>query len=129
MVDFEAAVDRVIGGLEKKNKARRGAAWPRLWALIVTRGLGGMAQGTTGPCSKATMRKMHARNAVTHCADASSPSVPPACTAQVISQEERKTVAYHEAGHAVVGWFLKYTEPLLKVRAPAAAFAHTSELS
>lgn len=35
---------------------------------------------------------------------------------QVISQEERKTVAYHEAGHAVVGWFLKYTEPLLKVR-------------
>jgi AFG3 family protein len=53
MVDFEAAVDRVIGGLEKKNK--------------------------------------------------------------VISQEERKTVAYHEAGHAVVGWFLKYTEPLLKV--------------
>ena len=37
------------------------------------------------------------------------------CSPQVISQEERKTVAYHEAGHAVVGWFLKYTEPLLKV--------------
>eukprot|EP00894_Picocystis_sp_ML_P003542 jgi/Pico_ML_1/54059/g4486.t1 len=53
MVDFESAVDRVIGGLEKKNK--------------------------------------------------------------VISAEERRTVAFHEAGHAVVGWFLEYAEPLLKV--------------
>jgi hypothetical protein len=34
---------------------------------------------------------------------------------QVISPEERRTVAYHEAGHAVVGWFLEYAEPLLKV--------------
>lgn len=24
-------------------------------------------------------------------------------------------MAYHEAGHAVVGWFLEYAEPLLKV--------------
>ena len=53
MKDFEVAIDRVIGGLEKKNK--------------------------------------------------------------VISKEERRTVAYHEAGHAVVGWFLKHAEPLLKV--------------
>lgn len=53
MVDFESAVDRVIGGLEKKNK--------------------------------------------------------------VISSEERRTVAFHEAGHAVVGWFLEHAEPLLKV--------------
>lgn len=53
MADFESAVDRVIGGLEKKNK--------------------------------------------------------------VISKEERTTVAYHEAGHAVVGWFLEHAEPLLKV--------------
>lgn len=53
MEDFENAVDRVIGGLEKKNK--------------------------------------------------------------VISAEERRTVAYHEAGHAVVGWFLEHAEPLLKV--------------
>lgn len=52
-LDFEVAIDRVIGGLEKKNK--------------------------------------------------------------VISKEERRTVAYHEAGHAVVGWFLEHTEPLLKV--------------
>jgi len=53
MAEFEAAVDRVIGGLEKKNK--------------------------------------------------------------VISVEERKRVAYHESGHAVVSWFLKYAEPLMKV--------------
>lgn len=53
MVDFENAVDRIIGGLEKKNK--------------------------------------------------------------VISKLERRTVALHEAGHAVVGWFLEYAEPLLKV--------------
>mmetsp|Transcript_10812 Transcript_10812/g.27809 ORF Transcript_10812/g.27809 Transcript_10812/m.27809 type:complete len:722 (-) Transcript_10812:106-2271(-) len=51
--DFENAVDRVIGGLEKKNR--------------------------------------------------------------VISKNERRTVAYHEAGHAVTGWFLEHAEPLLKV--------------
>ncbi|PRQ43244.1 putative ATPase, AAA-type, core, peptidase, FtsH, peptidase M41, FtsH extracellular [Rosa chinensis] len=53
MKHFEAAIDRVIGGLEKKNK--------------------------------------------------------------VISKLERRTVAYHEAGHAVAGWFLEHAEPLLKV--------------
>ncbi|KAI5682428.1 hypothetical protein M9H77_03656 [Catharanthus roseus] len=53
MQHFEAAIDRVIGGLEKKNK--------------------------------------------------------------VISKLERRTVAYHESGHAVSGWFLEYAEPLLKV--------------
>lgn len=53
MLHFEAAIDRVIGGLEKRNK--------------------------------------------------------------VISKLERKTVAYHESGHAVAGWFLEHAEPLLKV--------------
>jgi len=53
MNDFNAAIDRVIGGLEKKNK--------------------------------------------------------------IISPEEKKIVAYHEAGHAVVGWFLDSTDPLVKV--------------
>ncbi|MFM9060516.1 MAG: ATP-dependent zinc metalloprotease FtsH [Bacteroidota bacterium] len=53
MIDFNAAIDRVIGGLEKKNK--------------------------------------------------------------IISPEEKKIVAYHEAGHAVVGWFLDGTDPLVKV--------------
>merc|ERR1719356_1380681 len=33
----------------------------------------------------------------------------------VLSPEEKKTVAYHEAGHAVCGWFLEYADPLLKV--------------
>ncbi|OMO66340.1 Peptidase M41 [Corchorus capsularis] len=53
MEHFEAAIDRVIGGLEKKN--------------------------------------------------------------MVISKLERRTVAYHESGHAVAGWFLEHAEPLLKV--------------
>ena len=53
MVDFERAIDRVIGGLEKKNK--------------------------------------------------------------LISPEEKKIVAYHEAGHAVAGWFREYTDPVVKV--------------
>ncbi|KAK3018892.1 hypothetical protein RJ639_002844 [Escallonia herrerae] len=53
MEHFEAAIDRIIGGLEKKNK--------------------------------------------------------------VISKLERRTVAYHESGHAVVGWFAEHAEPLLKV--------------
>lgn len=34
---------------------------------------------------------------------------------QVISKLERRTVAFHESGHAVAGWFLEYAEPLLKV--------------
>ncbi|KAF3203697.1 AAA ATPase afg3 [Orbilia oligospora] len=33
----------------------------------------------------------------------------------VLSPEEKKTVAYHEAGHAVCGWYLKHADPLLKV--------------
>jgi AFG3 family protein len=33
----------------------------------------------------------------------------------VISQEERRTIAFHESGHAVVSWFLEHAEPLLKV--------------
>ncbi|KAL3620097.1 ATP-dependent zinc metalloprotease FTSH 8, mitochondrial [Castilleja foliolosa] len=53
MEHFNAAIDRIIGGLEKKNR--------------------------------------------------------------VISKLERRTVAYHESGHAVVGWFLEHAEPLLKV--------------
>uniref|UniRef100_A0A667XYI5 AAA+ ATPase domain-containing protein n=1 Tax=Myripristis murdjan TaxID=586833 RepID=A0A667XYI5_9TELE len=34
---------------------------------------------------------------------------------QVLQLLERTTVAYHEAGHAVVGWFLEHADPLLKV--------------
>ena len=53
MGDFQSAVDRVIGGLEKKNK--------------------------------------------------------------LISADEKNIVAYHEAGHAVAGWFLEHAHPLVKV--------------
>jgi cell division protease FtsH len=53
MSDFNAAVDRVIGGLEKKNK--------------------------------------------------------------LISPQEKKIIAYHEAGHAICGWYLEHADPLVKV--------------
>jgi AFG3 family protein len=53
MDDFQDAVDRVIGGLEKKNK--------------------------------------------------------------IISPDEKRIIAYHEAGHAICGWFLEHAYPLLKV--------------
>uniref|UniRef100_A0A914HZ07 AAA+ ATPase domain-containing protein n=1 Tax=Globodera rostochiensis TaxID=31243 RepID=A0A914HZ07_GLORO len=33
---------------------------------------------------------------------------------QVLQPDEKKTVAYHEAGHAVAGWFLEFADPLLK---------------
>ena len=53
MKDFQDAIDRVIGGLEKKNK--------------------------------------------------------------IISKDEKEVIAYHEAGHAICGWFLEHAYPLLKV--------------
>jgi cell division protease FtsH len=53
MQDFQDAIDRVIGGLEKKNK--------------------------------------------------------------IISPEEKRIVAYHEAGHALCGWYLEFADPLVKV--------------
>ncbi len=51
--DFLDAVDRIIGGLEKKNK--------------------------------------------------------------IITPEEKKTIAFHEAGHAIVSWLLEHAAPLVKV--------------
>lgn len=35
--------------------------------------------------------------------------------ASVISPSEKKTIAYHEAGHALVGWLLPYSDPVFKV--------------
>ena len=35
--------------------------------------------------------------------------------ANVISPEEKRVIAYHEAGHAISGWFLPYAMPLVKV--------------
>lgn len=34
---------------------------------------------------------------------------------RILGPEEKKTVAYHEAGHAICGWFLEYADPLVKV--------------
>lgn len=34
---------------------------------------------------------------------------------KIISPEEKKIIAYHEAGHAVVSWLLKQVDPLIKV--------------
>ncbi|KAL8933526.1 MAG: hypothetical protein Q9216_006322 [Gyalolechia sp. 2 TL-2023] len=34
---------------------------------------------------------------------------------RVLNPTEKKTVAYHEAGHAICGWFFKHADPLLKV--------------
>ncbi|WVZ03884.1 hypothetical protein V8G54_024690 [Vigna mungo] len=72
MDHFESAIDRIIGGLEKKNKS----AVLRHYKFIA------MCY-RVGP--------------------------------QVISKVERRTVAFHESGHAVAGWFLEHAEPLLKV--------------
>ena len=35
---------------------------------------------------------------------------------KLMSPEERRVVAYHEAGHAIAGWNLEHADPLLKVR-------------
>ena len=32
-----------------------------------------------------------------------------------LTVEERQVLAYHEAGHALVGWLLEHTDPILKV--------------
>ena len=34
---------------------------------------------------------------------------------KIIQPEEKKIIAYHEAGHALCGWFLEYAHPLVKV--------------
>ena len=34
---------------------------------------------------------------------------------KLISPEEKEIIAYHEAGHAICGWFLEHAYPLLKV--------------
>ena len=34
---------------------------------------------------------------------------------KVMTNEERQTIALHEAGHATISWFLRYANPLVKV--------------
>uniref|UniRef100_A0A663MUJ0 SPG7 matrix AAA peptidase subunit, paraplegin n=1 Tax=Athene cunicularia TaxID=194338 RepID=A0A663MUJ0_ATHCN len=39
---------------------------------------------------------------------------------KILSPEERKVVAFHESGHALVGWLLEHTEAVMKVTLPPA---------
>ncbi|KAG8487955.1 hypothetical protein CXB51_018815 [Gossypium anomalum] len=87
MEHFEGAIDRVIGGLEKKNKVC---------------------------CSSSSACFVYLCTALYYW-DFYSISVAGYGTGDVISKLERRTVAYHESGHAVAGWFLEHAEPLLKV--------------
>lgn len=34
---------------------------------------------------------------------------------KILSKEEQRVVAFHEAGHALVGWLLEHTEAVMKV--------------
>ena len=36
-------------------------------------------------------------------------------SSKLISPEERRVIAHHESGHAIVGWFLEHTDPVVKV--------------
>ncbi|MBA0706844.1 hypothetical protein Golax_018930 [Gossypium laxum] len=105
MEHFEGAIDRVIGGLEKKNKvccSSSSACFVYLgtalyywdfYSIFVP----GYGTGDLPVCNEG----------LSHLKFCSG--------LQVISKLERRTVAYHESGHAVAGWFLEHAEPLLKV--------------
>ena len=43
----------------------------------------------------------------------------------MLQPNEKKTVAYHEAGHAIVGWYLEHADPLLKVSTHCLVLVHT----
>ncbi len=45
-----------------------------------------------------------------------SPCAGVAKRSRVMSPQEKRIVAYHEAGHALVSWILKSTDSLLKVK-------------
>lgn len=34
---------------------------------------------------------------------------------KILSKEEQRIVAFHESGHALVGWLLEHTEAVMKV--------------
>ena len=34
---------------------------------------------------------------------------------KIITKDEKKTIAFHEAGHATVSWLLEHAHPLVKV--------------
>ena len=46
----------------------------------------------------------------------------------LLDKNERQVVAYHEAGHALVGWLLEHTDPIMKVSAHFVFVDHVSVL-
>lgn len=34
---------------------------------------------------------------------------------KILSKEEQRVIAFHESGHALVGWLLEHTEAVMKV--------------
>lgn len=47
---------------------------------------------------------------------------------KILSKEEQRVVAFHESGHALVGWLLEHTEAVMKVT-PCVLSAEMSDLS
>lgn len=45
---------------------------------------------------------------------------------KILSKEEQRVVAFHESGHALVGWLLEHTEAVMKVT--CCGTAETSEV-
>uniref|UniRef100_F6PX75 Spastic paraplegia 7 (pure and complicated autosomal recessive) n=1 Tax=Xenopus tropicalis TaxID=8364 RepID=F6PX75_XENTR len=41
---------------------------------------------------------------------------------KIMSKEERRVVAFHESGHALVGWLLEHTEAVMKAKATQSRF-------
>jgi len=89
-MDFEKAVERVIGGLEKKGKVPH------------------PPPASVGVALRVLAAGLRAR-------PFSFPPLNHLTLPQVLTKDERTCVAYHEAGHAICGWFLEHADPLLKV--------------
>lgn len=62
-----------------------------------------------GRVSSASIAMSHFEQAIERCIGGMEKKT------NVLSPKEKRIIAYHEAGHAVTGWFLKFTAPLLKV--------------
>lgn len=59
--------------------------------------------------SKKIIERKHFEEAVDRCHDGVAKKT------NVLTPDVKRTIAYHEAGHAVVGWFLELTDPVLRV--------------
>ncbi|KAL4193009.1 hypothetical protein AMTRI_Chr06g197240 [Amborella trichopoda] len=97
MEHFEAAIDWIIGGLEKKNKVDMFLLFRSFMLYLCV----SVAEWI---CVSILFHFMPCPN-----------SFDILLFKMVMRKLECRTVAYHEAGHGVAGWFLEYAEPLLKV--------------